>query len=116
MVPQLAAAAAAFITGILALARLANCNTEGDILYAQMMAWQDPLNVFKSWNPILDNPCPWEHVVCDSENYGLGESRYNRTSASTTGRIEEASVPEVVWEQIDWVYTTIVGQSDESCN
>ncbi|CAL4993073.1 unnamed protein product [Urochloa decumbens] len=62
-------AAAAFITGLLAFAILANCNTEGDILYAQRMAWQDPKNVLKSWDPTFDNPCPWEHVTCDNENY-----------------------------------------------
>ncbi|RLM69955.1 somatic embryogenesis receptor kinase 2-like [Panicum miliaceum] len=69
MVAQLAEAAAAFIVGLVALARLANCNTEGDILYAQRMAWQDSLNVLKSWDPTFDNPCSWEHVTCNTENY-----------------------------------------------
>ncbi|XP_022685249.1 leucine-rich repeat protein 1 [Setaria italica] len=76
MVGQLAAAAAAFITGLLALARFTNCNTIqmhplliGNILYEQRMAWQDPINVLKSWDPTSDNPCSWEHVICDSKNY-----------------------------------------------
>ncbi|KAL6659860.1 hypothetical protein ACP70R_002689 [Stipagrostis hirtigluma subsp. patula] len=61
--PQLAAA---LLTGIVALAVLAGCNTEGEILYAQRLAWQDPNNVLQSWDPARGaNPCDWYHVDCE---------------------------------------------------
>ncbi|XP_062197746.1 disease resistance protein BAK6-like [Phragmites australis] len=61
-------AAAAVLTGLLALATLASCNTEGDILYAQRLAWKDPNNVLQSWDPTLVNPCTWFHVTCNNNN------------------------------------------------
>ncbi|KAL6890283.1 hypothetical protein ACP4OV_009046 [Aristida adscensionis] len=61
-------AAAAVVTGLLALATLASCNTEGDILYAQRQAWHDPNNVLQSWDPTLVNPCTWFHVTCNNDN------------------------------------------------
>lgn len=63
-----AAAAAALFTGLLALATLVSCNTEGDILYAQRQAWKDPFNVLQSWDPTLVNPCTWFHVTCNNNN------------------------------------------------
>uniref|UniRef100_A0A0E0F638 Uncharacterized protein n=1 Tax=Oryza meridionalis TaxID=40149 RepID=A0A0E0F638_9ORYZ len=62
------AAAAALFTGFLALATLVSCNTEGDILYAQRLAWKDPFNVLQSWDPTLVNPCTWFHVTCNNNN------------------------------------------------
>uniref|UniRef100_A0A0E0MFS4 Leucine-rich repeat-containing N-terminal plant-type domain-containing protein n=1 Tax=Oryza punctata TaxID=4537 RepID=A0A0E0MFS4_ORYPU len=62
------AAAAALFTGLLALATLVRCNTEGDILYAQRLAWKDPFNVLQSWDPTLVNPCTWFHVTCNNNN------------------------------------------------
>ncbi|GJN25657.1 hypothetical protein PR202_gb13514 [Eleusine coracana subsp. coracana] len=55
-------AAATLLTGLLAFAMSANCNTEGDILYAQRMAWQQPIDALESWDPTLENPCLWEDL------------------------------------------------------
>ncbi|CAM0870900.1 unnamed protein product [Alopecurus aequalis] len=63
--PQLGAA---FLAGLLALATLASCNTEGDILYTQRQTWKDPNGVLESWDPTLVNPCTWFHVTCNNEN------------------------------------------------
>jgi hypothetical protein len=41
---------------------------EGDILYAQRLAWYDPNNVLQSWDPTLVNPCTWFHVTCNNDN------------------------------------------------
>lgn len=60
--------AALLLTGLLALATLASCNTEGDILYTQRQVWKDPNNVLQSWDPTLVNPCTWFHVTCNNEN------------------------------------------------
>ncbi|KAJ3671824.1 hypothetical protein LUZ60_007903 [Juncus effusus] len=69
------------LIAFLLFATLANCNTEGDILYAQKQAWADPKNVLESWNnQTLVNPCSWLHISCninssvvriDLENAGL---------------------------------------------
>nr|AAC49559.1 leucine-rich repeat-containing extracellular glycoprotein; contains six N-glycosylation sites [NX(S/T)] [Sorghum bicolor] len=67
MAPQFAAAG--FLTGLLALATFASCNTEGDILYKQRLAWEDPNNVLQSWNSTLANPCTWFHVTCNNNNF-----------------------------------------------
>ncbi|KAJ1685572.1 hypothetical protein LUZ63_016962 [Rhynchospora breviuscula] len=56
------------ILGFLLFATLANCNTEGDILYAQKQAWVDPNNVLDSWNQSLSTPCTWLHVTCNNDN------------------------------------------------
>lgn len=61
-------AAAGVLTGLLALATLASCNTDGDILYKQRLAWEDPNNVLQSWDPTLANPCTWFHVTCNLNN------------------------------------------------
>ncbi|XBI68383.1 hypothetical protein VPH35_047593 [Triticum aestivum] len=53
---------------LLALAAIASSNTEGDILYAQRQAWNDPNGVLQSWDPTLANPCYWFHVSCNNEN------------------------------------------------
>uniref|UniRef100_A0A453A846 Leucine-rich repeat-containing N-terminal plant-type domain-containing protein n=1 Tax=Aegilops tauschii subsp. strangulata TaxID=200361 RepID=A0A453A846_AEGTS len=59
--------AVVLLTSLLALATLANCNVEGDILYEQMQAWEDPSNVLQSWDPTLPDPCTWFHVFCSSD-------------------------------------------------
>ncbi|XP_037488389.1 leucine-rich repeat protein 1-like [Triticum dicoccoides] len=59
--------AVALLTSLLALATLASCNVEGDILYAQRQAWEDPSNVLQSWDPTLPDPCTWFHVFCSSD-------------------------------------------------
>ncbi|XP_037488386.1 leucine-rich repeat protein 1-like [Triticum dicoccoides] len=60
--------AVALLTSLLALATLASCNrSEGDILYAQRQAWEDPSNVLQSWDPTLPDPCTWFHVFCSSD-------------------------------------------------
>ncbi|EEC68241.1 hypothetical protein OsI_36256 [Oryza sativa Indica Group] len=51
------------LTGLVALATLVNCNTEGDILYKQRVAWEDPHNVLQTWDPTLHNPCSWMRVM-----------------------------------------------------
>ncbi|XP_062197976.1 disease resistance protein BAK6-like [Phragmites australis] len=56
------------VTVLVALATLASCNTEGDILYAQRLAWEDPYNTMQSWNPKLINPCTWLHITCNNDN------------------------------------------------
>ncbi|RLM69652.1 hypothetical protein C2845_PM17G07850 [Panicum miliaceum] len=60
--------AAAVLISLLALAILASCSTEGDILYKQRLAWKDPNNVLQSWDPTLANPCTWFHVTCNMNN------------------------------------------------
>ncbi|TVU25300.1 hypothetical protein EJB05_27792, partial [Eragrostis curvula] len=50
-------AAAALLTGLLALAMPADCNPEGDILFMQRAAWQQPITALDSWDPTLVNPC-----------------------------------------------------------
>ncbi|XP_006662948.1 leucine-rich repeat protein 1-like [Oryza brachyantha] len=62
------AISAIFLTGLLALATLVSCNTEGDILYKQKVAWKDPENVLQSWDPKLNNPCTWMHITCNNDN------------------------------------------------
>ncbi|XP_066338140.1 disease resistance protein BAK6-like [Miscanthus floridulus] len=61
-------AAAGVLIGLLALATFASCNTEGDILYKQRLAWKDPNNVLQSWDSTLANPCTWFHVTCNNNN------------------------------------------------
>ncbi|TVU25266.1 hypothetical protein EJB05_27757, partial [Eragrostis curvula] len=61
--------AAALLTGLLALAMPASCNTEGDILFMQRAAWQQPITALDSWDPTLVNPCTWEYVTCDNESH-----------------------------------------------
>ncbi|CAO2144244.1 unnamed protein product [Urochloa humidicola] len=68
MAAQFAATAAVLISCLLALATLASCNSEGDILYKQRLAWKDPNNVLESWDPTLVNPCTWFHVTCNNDN------------------------------------------------
>jgi hypothetical protein len=41
---------------------------QGDILYKQRLAWKDPKNVLRSWDPKLANPCTWFHVTCNNDN------------------------------------------------
>ncbi|CAN6363018.1 unnamed protein product [Urochloa humidicola] len=62
------AAVATVVISCLALATLASCNSEGDILYTQRLAWKDPNNVLESWDPTLVNPCTWFHVTCNNDN------------------------------------------------
>ncbi|XP_066338139.1 disease resistance protein BAK6-like [Miscanthus floridulus] len=62
------AAATAVLGCLVALATLASCNTEGDILYKQRQAWEDPNNVLQSWDPTLVNPCTWFHITCNNDN------------------------------------------------
>jgi len=40
-----------------------NAETEGDILYAQKLAWEDPNNEMQSWDPTLFNPRTWFHMT-----------------------------------------------------
>ncbi|CAO2149026.1 unnamed protein product [Urochloa humidicola] len=62
-------ALAVLISCLLSLATLASCNTEGDILYAQRLAWEDPNNVLETWDPsTLVNPCTWFHITCNDDN------------------------------------------------
>uniref|UniRef100_A0ACD5ZQL4 Uncharacterized protein n=1 Tax=Avena sativa TaxID=4498 RepID=A0ACD5ZQL4_AVESA len=75
---------AAVLASILALATLASCNTEGDILYAQRQAWTDPNNVLQSWDATLLNPCTWFHVTCNSDNSVI---RVDLGNASISGTL-----------------------------
>ncbi|BAT14186.1 Os11g0514700 [Oryza sativa Japonica Group] len=59
---------AVVLTGLVALATLVSCNTEGDILYKQKVAWEDPENVLQTWDPTLHNPCTWMHITCNNDN------------------------------------------------
>lgn len=47
---------------------IADCNSEGDALYAWKVSVSDPNNVLESWDPSLVNPCTWMHVTCNSLN------------------------------------------------
>ncbi|TVU25301.1 hypothetical protein EJB05_27793, partial [Eragrostis curvula] len=62
-------AAAALLTGLLALAMPSDCNPEGDILFMQRAAWQQPITALDSWDPTLINPCTWVYVTCDNESH-----------------------------------------------
>lgn len=68
MAAQFAAATGVFLSCLLALAALASCNTEGDILYKQRATWKDPNDVLVSWDPTLANPCTWVHITCNNDN------------------------------------------------
>ena len=46
-----------------------NAETEGDILYAQKLAWEDPNNEMQSWDPTLFNPRTWFHMTCNDDKY-----------------------------------------------
>uniref|UniRef100_A0A0E0MFS6 Leucine-rich repeat-containing N-terminal plant-type domain-containing protein n=1 Tax=Oryza punctata TaxID=4537 RepID=A0A0E0MFS6_ORYPU len=59
---------ALLLTGLVAFATLVSCNTEGDILYKQKVAWEDPENVMQTWDPTLHNPCSWMHITCNNDN------------------------------------------------
>ncbi|XP_044978350.1 leucine-rich repeat protein 1-like [Hordeum vulgare subsp. vulgare] len=60
--------AALLLTSLLiTLATIASSNTEGDILYAQRQAWNDPNGVLQSWDPTLVDPCFWFHVCCNGD-------------------------------------------------
>ncbi|XP_006662947.1 somatic embryogenesis receptor kinase 2-like [Oryza brachyantha] len=62
------AISAALLTGLVTLATLVSCNTEGDILYKQKLVWEDPQNALQTWDPTLHNPCSWEHITCNKDN------------------------------------------------
>ncbi|MCD9639453.1 Leucine-rich repeat protein 1 [Datura stramonium] len=56
-----------FLVGAIAIIS-AECNSEGDTLYAWKTYLIDPNNVLQSWDPTLNNPCTWLHVTCNSQN------------------------------------------------
>ncbi|KAG0529911.1 hypothetical protein BDA96_05G138200 [Sorghum bicolor] len=62
------AKATAVLSCLVALATLASCNTEVDILYEQRQTWKDPNDVLVSWDPTLVNPCTWLHITCNNDN------------------------------------------------
>ncbi|CAO2141807.1 unnamed protein product [Urochloa humidicola] len=66
------AASATLLISLLALATLASCNTEGDILYKQRQVWKGTNNVLESWDPTLVNPCTWLHITCNNDNSVIG--------------------------------------------
>uniref|UniRef100_A0A0D3HM97 Leucine-rich repeat-containing N-terminal plant-type domain-containing protein n=1 Tax=Oryza barthii TaxID=65489 RepID=A0A0D3HM97_9ORYZ len=87
---------AVVLTGLVALATLVSCNTEGDILYKQKVAWEDPENVLQTWDPTLHNPCTWMHITCNNDNSvirGFVECTHLRASDSSIGRTEKSPVP-----------------------
>uniref|UniRef100_A0A0D9XSE5 Leucine-rich repeat-containing N-terminal plant-type domain-containing protein n=1 Tax=Leersia perrieri TaxID=77586 RepID=A0A0D9XSE5_9ORYZ len=65
----------------LALATFVSCNTEGDILYKQRVAWEDPENVLQSWDPTVHNPCTWLHVTCNYDNSVIRDILYKQREA-----------------------------------
>ncbi|OIT39433.1 PREDICTED: somatic embryogenesis receptor kinase 1-like [Nicotiana attenuata] len=56
-----------FLIGAIAFIS-AECNSEGDTLYAWKTYLIDPNNVLQSWDPTLVNPCTWFHVTCNGQN------------------------------------------------
>uniref|UniRef100_A0A0E0MFS5 non-specific serine/threonine protein kinase n=1 Tax=Oryza punctata TaxID=4537 RepID=A0A0E0MFS5_ORYPU len=87
---------ALLLTGLVAFATLVSCNTEGDILYKQKVAWEDPENVMQTWDPTLHNPCSWMHITCNNDNSvirGFVECTHLRASDSSIGRTEKSPVP-----------------------
>ncbi|ONM62895.1 BRASSINOSTEROID INSENSITIVE 1-associated receptor kinase 1 [Zea mays] len=87
MAAQFAAATAVFLSCLLALAALASCNTEGDILYKQRATWKDPNDVLVSWDPTLANPCTWVHITCNNDNSVIRVMLYGN---NLTGPIPES--------------------------
>ncbi|EEC68243.1 hypothetical protein OsI_36258 [Oryza sativa Indica Group] len=83
---------AVVLTGLVALATLVSCNTEGDILYKQKVAWEDPENVLQTWDPTLHNPCTWMHITCNNDNsvirVQLYGSRLNGSIPATLGKLK----------------------------
>nr|XP_009784666.1 PREDICTED: somatic embryogenesis receptor kinase 1-like isoform X2 [Nicotiana sylvestris] len=56
-----------FLVGAIAFIS-AECNSEGDTLYAWKTNLIDPNNVLQTWDPTLVNPCTWFHVTCNGQN------------------------------------------------
>ncbi|KAJ4959787.1 hypothetical protein NE237_019697 [Protea cynaroides] len=71
---------------------LTNANLEGDALYALRRELKDPMNVLRSWDPTLVDPCTWFHVTCDSHNrvtrLDLGNANLSGKLVPELGRLE----------------------------
>ncbi|KAJ3701496.1 hypothetical protein LUZ61_005201 [Rhynchospora tenuis] len=94
-------------------ATLANCNTEGDILYAQKQAWVDPNNVLESWNQNLSTPCTWLHVTCNDNNsvirIDLGHAGLSGSLISQLGELTNLQYLELQNNNISGVIPTSFG-------
>ncbi|XP_051210344.1 disease resistance protein BAK6 [Lolium perenne] len=104
---------AALLTGLLALATLASCNTEGDILYTQRQTWKDPNNVLQSWDPTLVNPCTWFHVTCNNDNsvirVDLGNAGLSGTLVAELGGMKNLQYLELYGNNFSGPIPTILG-------
>ncbi|KAK3120445.1 hypothetical protein QOZ80_9AG0687730 [Eleusine coracana subsp. coracana] len=106
-------AAAILLAGFLALATLASCNTEGDILYAQRMEWYDPNNVLESWDPTLVNPCTWFHVTCNNDNsvirVDLGNAGLGGSLIPDLGRLKNLQYLELFSNRLNGTIPATLG-------
>ncbi|KAM0882793.1 hypothetical protein ACQ4PT_032082 [Festuca glaucescens] len=104
---------AALLTVLLALATLASCNTEGDILYTQRQTWKDPNNVLESWDPTLVNPCTWFHVTCNNDNsvirVDLGNAGLSGTLVAELGGLKNLQYLELYGNNISGPIPTTLG-------
>jgi len=104
---------ALLVTGLLALATLASCNTEGDILFTQRQAWKDPNNVLESWDPTLVNPCTWFHVTCSNDNsvirVDLGNAGLSGTLVPELGGLKNLQYLELYANNISGPIPTTLG-------
>ncbi|MBA0861827.1 hypothetical protein Goshw_001453, partial [Gossypium schwendimanii] len=60
-------------------------NSEGNALRSLRRRLSDPNNVFQSWDFTLVNPCPWFHVICDSNNHVIRLDLGNSNLSGTLG-------------------------------
>ncbi|KAJ4752099.1 Receptor-like protein kinase [Rhynchospora pubera] len=101
------------LLGFLLFATLANCNTEGDILYAQKQAWVDPYNVLESWNQNLSTPCTWLHVTCNNNNsvvrIDLGNAGLSGSLISQLGELTNLQYLELQLNNISGAIPTSFG-------
>ena len=47
-----------------------NAETEGDILYAQKLAWEDPNNEMQSWDQLFSIHAP-DFMTCNDDSYDI---------------------------------------------
>ncbi|KAH7686718.1 Non-specific serine/threonine protein kinase protein [Dioscorea alata] len=104
-----------FLVLALALtAVLVDCNSEGDILHAQKLVWEDPNNILKSWDPTLVNPCTWYHVTCNNDNsvirLDLGEAGLSGPILPQLGNLTNLEYLELYGNNINGTVPEELGQ------
>ncbi|KAL3511489.1 hypothetical protein ACH5RR_030890 [Cinchona calisaya] len=101
----------------LAIAIIADCNSEGDALTAWKSKLKDPNNVLQSWDPTLVNPCTWFHVTCNSDNsvvrVDLGNAELSGPLVPQLGLLSNLQYLEVYSNRINGVIPPALGNLTE---